>query len=95
MIPDQSVDVSAGLLGLLLELHQQIKDLAGVGSAIGNIAGLDEVRLPTRPLQLRVYELGVLENPDELLVVAVNVADRDDAIDAAPDFGRERCGRDS
>ena len=42
--------------------------------------------LPPGPLQLGVDELGGAEHRDELVVVAVDVPDRDDAVDADEDI---------
>ncbi len=49
MIAHQHDHPSPGALGLAVELLQMADDLEAVGAAIGDVAGLDQHRLSTRP----------------------------------------------
>ena len=63
----------------------------GVGTAIDDIAALDEMRFAAGPIAVSVDQARRREDAGELLVVAVDIADSDDAFDAGPDGGRG-CG---
>ena len=85
MVADERVDGAAGSRGLLFEFHQQVHHGARVGTTIDDVAGLDEVRLAARPIAVSVDQARGGEHARELLVIAVDVTDGDDALDAGPD----------
>jgi hypothetical protein len=77
-------DGAARLARLLLEAHEEVHDLAGVGAAVEAVPGLDEVGAASDPARLAVDEGGVLEDGQELAKVAVHVAHGHDALDLVP-----------
>ena len=79
VVAEQRLDPSAGALGLVLEPHQEVERLPHLGAAVEDVAGLHEDRRAARPLPLGVDEARGLQNFDELIERAVDVADGDDA----------------
>lgn len=83
------MDAAPGFGGLLFEGDEQVEDLAGFGSAVEQVAGLHQMGLAADPAGLLVDDGGVAEDPEESLVVAVDIADGDDAIDTGEGILRE------
>ena len=72
--------------GFPLEAHEEIEDLPGVGTPVHDVAQLDEVGSPARPVEIAVDEadLRMGEDEDESVEVAVEVGDGHDALDPRP-----------
>ena len=96
MVPDERMHRAAGRRGLTLQLHQEVHRLAGIRTAVQDVADLHQVGLSGGPVQLLVDYLGRPKDLDELVVVAVDVADGDDAVHAGPGIllGRGGGGED-
>ena len=95
MVAEQHVNAAAGRLGLALEPPEKVERLARIGAAIDDVAELHEVRRAAGPAAVRVDHARDCEDLDITIVRAVNVADRDDVLDALPfaGTGRARDGR--
>ena len=52
------VDAAALLCGLVLQAHQQVHHLAGVGAAIEQVSQADHVGGAAAPAQLRIHQAG-------------------------------------
>ena len=94
MIADEHVNHAAGIRRFPLEPHQQIHHVPRPGSAIEHVTDDDEMRLPARPGQSVADDARSLQRSRKLVVGAVDIAHRDDAVDAveAPLF-RASLGR--
>ena len=93
VIADEGVNRSAGLPGLVFEPHQEVHRLSGVGAAVEDVSGLDEMRLAAGPFALGIDQVGGPKDGHELIVVAVDVSDGDDPVDAGPDVFSRRSDR--
>ena len=88
---DEHVDHAAGGLGLGLETHQDVHDLAGVRAPVHDIACLHKVGVAGAPVEILVDEPRAPEDGDEVVIVAVQVPDDDDPADVRPN-ARDRLG---
>ena len=79
MVAREHDGLAAGGLRLLLELHQQVHDLAHVRAAVRVVAGLHEDGAAAGPVELLVDEPGATENRGQAVVRAVDVANGDHA----------------
>ena len=79
VVAEQHVHAAAGAPGLALEPHQQVHDLSDVVTAIGEVAGLHEPRVPAAPSLFLVDQAGCPEDLREAIAGAVNVADCHDS----------------
>ena len=84
VVADEAVHVAAGLFRLDLQLHQEIHGLAGVRSPVEEVPGLYEMGLSADPVGALVDDLRGEECFQELAMVAMDIADRHDALDAVP-----------
>ena len=75
MIANEGVNVSAGSLGLLFEIHEQVHALSRTRPSIQDVTRLRQVGLPADPAKLRVHEPRALQDGHKIVVGAVNVAD--------------------
>ena len=91
MIAEQRVDPSSGPLRLPFELAQQIDGLPRIGSAVGQVTGLNEHRLLSDPSVARVDQSGGTQDRHELVEGAVNVSDRHDALGCLDVAGKVGC----
>ena len=82
MIADQHMQPPAGRCRLGLEAHQEIHGFARTRAAVENVADDDQVCLAGAPGKRAVDHLGRLQGAYQGIVVAMNVADRDDPLDA-------------
>ena len=79
VIAEQREGAAAGVLGLVLERHQQVEHRARAFAAIHVVAGLNQLRAAAGPLAAAVVEAGDLQDRLEAVDAAVDVADGDDA----------------
>ena len=86
VVAEEHVDHAAGGGRFLLEAHEEVEDLLGPGAPVHDVAELDEMGLAARPVEVVVDEadLRVGEDEDEAVVVAVEVGDGHDPVDARP-----------
>ncbi len=86
VVAEERVDHPARGRGFPLEAHEEFEDLPGVGTPVHDVAELDEVRSPARPVEIAVDEadLRMGEDEDESVEVAVEVGDGHDAFDPRP-----------
>jgi len=82
MIAEKGVYRAAAASRLALQTFDEIERLARIGSAIHDVAELDQVSASAGPVQASVEDPGRLQDLDEPLVRAVHVADRDNPLDA-------------
>ena len=80
MIAEHDHDFTALARRLPLQLLQAADDLERVRPAVGDVAELDERGLAAGPVTLRVDQPGGAGNGQPRLIVAVEVADGDDAL---------------
>src|SRR4051812_21050379 len=85
MVANERMHGATGSRSLLLELHQEIHHWARIGTAVDHVAGLNQVRLAAGPVPVSIDEARGGEHAGELLVIAVDIADRDDALHTGPD----------
>ena len=77
MIAQQAHHPATGLARFFLQRHHQVHDLARLGAAIQEVAGLDERCLTAGPVVLFVDETDALKNGDEVVKITVNISDGD------------------
>ncbi len=87
MVSEQHVDHAPGCFSLFLEAHQEVENLLGRVSPVQDIPHLDQMGFPGRPVKGVVNDPRSLQDFDEILIVAVQVADRDDFPNARPFAG--------
>ena len=80
MIAEDRDDFAPSRRGLALELLEVADDAKGLGAAVGNVAELDQGRLAPRPAVGGVDQAGIAGDCEPGRIVAVKVADRDDAL---------------
>jgi hypothetical protein len=97
VVSDEDVHLSAGGFGLALEAHQEIEDVLRPVPPVHDISHLDEVRLAPRPVEVFVEEtdLRAPQDLDEVFIVAVEIADGHDPLDARPNTGNGRRGQEA
>ena len=78
------MDAAARSLSFALELPEQIQNLPRIVAAIDGIAELDEMSLAANPVRLGIDQPSHLQDLDESIVGAMDVADRHDALDPLP-----------
>ena len=84
VVAEQHVGTAAGRGALRLEPAQQVHQRPVVEAAVEKVAGHDEVVVAADPAQLVVDQAGRAEQPDQLVVIAVDVAHGDDPGDPLP-----------
>ena len=84
VVSNKAVHVAACVSRLGFQFHQEIHGLARVRSPVEEVPGLDEMGPSADPLVVLVDDLRCKESPQELVVVAVDVADCHDAVDPVP-----------
>ena len=84
VVAEHDVQLPARRLRLALQPHQQVHDLARIGAAVEQVAEAHEMRVPGRPVVLRVDDAGLVQQREQFRVGAVHVGESDHAIDAAP-----------
>src|SRR3954454_9704736 len=85
MVADERMHGAPGSRSLLLELHEEVHNCARIGTPVDDVAVLNQVRLAARPVAVPIDESRGGEHARELLIIAVDIADRDDALHAGPD----------
>src|SRR4051812_42141172 len=85
MVADERMHGATGSRSLLLELHQEVHHRARIGTAVDHVAGLNQVRLAADPVAMSIDKARGGEHAGELLEIAVNIADSDNALHAGPD----------
>ena len=84
VVADHDVHLAAAGRGFLLQSHQKVHHLAGVVTAIEQVAEADEVRAAAGPAQVAVYDALGREQRHQLVVGAVHVGKRHHAFDSLP-----------
>jgi len=79
MVADEDVDLAAAARCLPLKQHEVTNDLEAVRRSIDHIAQLHEHRVAGRPFPFPVDQPGGSGNGDPGIMVAMQIADRDDA----------------
>jgi hypothetical protein len=90
VIADERVDRAAGPRRFVLQLAEKVDRLARVWTAIHHVAGLHQMRAAAGPVQLVIDQPCRLQDFDEPIVGAVDVADGDDAVHAVDRASRRR-----
>ena len=80
VVAEDGDDLAPGGRGLALELLEVADDPQRLGPAVGDVAELDEGRLAARPAVGGVDQPGVAGDGEPGGIIAVEVADRDDAL---------------
>ena len=86
MVAEEDVDHAARRRGLLFESHEEVEDVLGPLAPVQNVAELDEVGGAALPVKVGVdqVDLGVGEDVDEPVVIAVQVGHGHNVVDARP-----------
>jgi hypothetical protein len=79
VISDESMDAPTGSLRFLFELHEQVQAAAGFRAPVQDVTNLNQMGLPTDPVEIVIDEAGVPEDGDEVVVGSMHVANGDDA----------------
>jgi hypothetical protein len=92
MVPEEHVDHAPHGRSFFLEADEEVEYILGIGAPVHDIAELDEMGLTRDPVELLVEDADsrLTEDEDEPVVIAMEVGDGHDAIDARPnirDFG--------
>jgi hypothetical protein len=74
------MDGASGPARWALEAHQQVHDLARVGAAVEQVAGLYELGFTAGPTVFSVDDADSAQQPHKLIVVAVYVSDSNNAL---------------
>ena len=90
VVADERVHTPPGLQRRWRERDEQLHHLARIGAAIEDVTSLHEVGASPRPARPAIDHPGLSQHGDELLVVAVHVAHRHDALDTGEDVLAER-----
>ena len=77
-LPRTCATMPFGLRRLALERHHQVEDLAHLGAAVGQVAGLHQRRGAAGPAPSGVDETGRLQDRGQAREAAMDVADGDD-----------------
>ena len=93
MVADEGVHVAAGPPRLRLKPHQMIENGAAVGTAVLDIAKLYEVCAPPSPVAGGVDQARRAQHVFELIGLAVEVAEHDNASDVVERRLRARLSR--
>ncbi len=70
---------ATGFRRLTFELHDEVHDLARIRASVHQVAGHDEVCICTRPVQVGIDHLRVLQRAYHGGKGAVRIADRDNS----------------
>ena len=84
VIANQQMKITACLLRLLLEFLQVLDNLEGIGAAIGDVPHLNNMGFARCPFTALVDDPRFLQHGNVVLIIAVNIADGDDAADPLP-----------
>ena len=77
MVAEEGFDPAARAPRLLLEPHQQVERFTHLGPAVEDVSGLHQDGRAANPLTLGVDEARGLQDFDELIEGAMDVADGD------------------
>jgi hypothetical protein len=83
VVAEKGMDGTARARRFALEPPEQIQHFPRVGSAIEDVAGLDENGAATRPASTLVRDAGAAQDGEEGLVAAVHVTNGDDPFNRA------------
>jgi len=84
---------SAGQLGFAFKAADEVEDGPGFGPPVHDVSHLNEMRPAARPAEVAVDEPRGLQDFDEGIVGAVEVADGDDFSDVLEDAGPAALGK--
>ena len=84
VITNQQMKIAAGLLRLLFEFLQVLDNLESIGPSIGDVPHLNNMGLARCPFAALVDDARFLQHGDVVLVIAVDIANGDDAADLLP-----------
>ena len=90
--PISACSLAPGFASLRLQIHQQVQHLGGMIPAIDEVAVQHQVGVAADPGVLGVHQTGGAQHLQEALIVAMNVADRDDPADVVEGVGQRSGG---
>jgi len=79
MVSHENDNAATLSLRVLLQGHQEVHHVVGLGSTIEEVARLNHNRAPAGPSLTGVDQLCTLKNSDERVQITVDVGDRDDS----------------
>ena len=77
----------SGIRGFFLEAHEKVQCILCSRPPIHDIAHLNEVRLPSGPMEVVAHQMKPFEERKEIIIVAVDIADGNELFNILPNAG--------